>query len=193
MNDNPKCLVVGAGPSFEDKLDYIRSFDGVVLVVEVRNKRLIEEGIVPDYIVTMEKDHGVLPQEFGEWLIPYRDRITVVHRDNPVRDLLCKFEGLELKTYEFDGRRLHCNNVGLYTVLFAVRVLESKEVHLVGMDHDGEIKGATNQQGRKLCDEWTAAFRRFVDKKPEDVRIINDSGRGRLYFNGIEGESEQET
>ena len=70
-------LIVGAGPSGTKNLERLQQFEGKIGVVDVNFNRLIDYGIVPDYIFTLEVQ--VRPVFFDrEYLTKNKDKMFLV-------------------------------------------------------------------------------------------------------------------
>ena len=83
-----KVLIVGHGPSYND-YEFIRNFDGLILSVDVSTKDLVDNGIIPDYMLWSEvkeyiEEYGVefMPESFNEPEI--RNKIKVVYRTKAI-------------------------------------------------------------------------------------------------------------
>ena len=168
-----RVLVVGHGPSFRD-FEFIRNFDGLILSVDFSGKELVENGIIPDYILFSEINEGVI--NFTDHTLPpmYTGMpITFVHKKDMIRPVIELMDSLKLKREIFiplyTTAHLADANVGLYSIAYAQMMLFADEIHLIGMDYKGKDSG-----GHDYSDIWIRKTKHYMSiKRPN---IIDHSG-----------------
>ncbi len=175
-----KALVVGSGPS-HNNMDFIKNFEGIIISCDRTARDLVTNGIIPDYITYAETQDDLfkvvldfLPDSFSKL------NTTLVHRSSACGPSLVgdRAEKLGLKATIFDLGG-YVNNVGLYSVIFAVNVLGIKELHLIGLDHTGGLQHEGIPYPDKVFDEWVNTFRHWLITETPDCKITDHSG-GRL-------------
>jgi hypothetical protein len=178
-----KALIIGGGPSYWKKLHLAKSFDGIIISTDIAAPHIIDEGITPHYIVTLEKNEGIevtfFPDSFeGE-------SFEVIHQKDALSILTQRLEKLKLKHRGFRSyRQEYISNVGLYSCRFAREILNIDELYLIGFDHSG-----INDLGQVVTSDaakrWIADFGIFLNDEIEKCKVINCSGQGKLYLEGI--------
>ena len=173
-----KALVVGSGPS-NSNIDFIDSFDGIIISCDRVGRELISNGIMPDYITFSETQNDLF-DEVLDFLPDSFSKIdsTIVYRPGAWDYSLVgeRIEKLGLKGLSFDVES-YVNNVGLYSIVFAVS-LGVKEIHLIGLDHTGGRQNDGTIYPLNTYDEWVEAYDKFLYTRP-DCKII-DHSKGRL-------------
>ena len=204
-----KALIIGAGPSLQanlDKLKEMDKFDGVVLCTDGAINKVLENGIIPDYVGTLE-DTPDLDKYYITDLVKEKGHLLKgayisdrVHNNTrkAIRDA-----GLGDPLVAADLRGYITSNVGLFFWLLATISLKCDEIFMIGMDHcygtnefpnverDSDIfrygfKTRINPYNEEeiilhpAFELWTEEFEWYV-KKYEKVRTINLTGRGSLY------------
>lgn len=175
--------MIGGGGSFLDNLDYARNFDGKIFATDIIAMDLIKNGIIPDYIGTYEISEGIMTETFDMELSNYSKHFTVYWNVCAKNELRRRLSGLRFKHIPISLKYKFINNVGLFCVYVAKEILKADEIHLIAMDHEG--KGAKNQEyPEEYYQVWVQGFKDYMPYLGE-TRIINATGRGRLYFEGI--------
>ena len=185
-----KALVVGHGPSHSN-IDFIKKFDGIIISCDRTARDMVSNGIIPDYITFHEIQNDWV-KEVLEFLPDSFSKIksTVIYRAGPtdftiVEERASKL-GLKSSNFEVDS---YVNNVGLYSVIFAIKALGIKELHLIGLDHVGGKQHENIPYSPFIFDEWVETFRQYLTVVHPICDII-DHSNGRLkdlllpYYNG---------
>jgi len=172
-------LVVGSGPS-HNNMNFIRDFKGIIISCDRTARDLVANNIIPDYITYSETQDDLfkvvldfLPDSFANL------KSTLVHRPSRGDHSLVgdRAKKLGLKAIVFDVES-YVNNVGLYSIVFAVQSLGVKELHLIGLDHKGGRQYEGTLYPLDTFEDWLEAYRKFSYTKP-DCNII-DHSNGRL-------------
>lgn len=171
-------LLIGAGPSYRNKLDLARNFKGIKVVPAALAKTIMEEGITPDYITQYEIDVGLdlarFPPELAKTGIP------IVYNFMSKPPFLRHLSKHKFKSIPFFGDNWYSiNNVGLFSAYFAREHLKATKIYLIGFDHCGMDYHA------KTYLQWVENFKVFVDMVKDECKIINCTGTGKLYMKGI--------
>ena len=167
-------LLVGGGPSTDKYLSDIKNFKGLIAGFEISFRKLVDSGIIPDYLITLEK--AVLPKHF-----PREQLEQCIGKTKLICSTITR-EGtmLYLRESGANPTRYHTHqeprlsNVGLFAIYYAKEVIESDKICLLGFEHEG-----TGYQ-QLIYDEWIADFWHFVEQWPKDT-IVNCSNGGMLY------------
>lgn len=173
-----KVLVIGAGPSMYKKIDFARSFNGDIVVCDVIAEYLLEDGIKANYITTYEIQEGIELAFFDPSLAKYG--CTVVYNWKALPKLKNHLKKHGFKSTSFQSYRWErVNNVGLLGVRFAREVLKADEIYLIGFDHVG------TQYTSRTYQDWLTCFEYFLTDEKDNCKIINCSGSGNLYMDGV--------
>ena len=173
-----KVLIIGAGPSVWNKLDLARNFDGIKITHVAFVETLMQNGITPDYITQYETDIGLnlehYPLELAKLDIP------IVYNIQCHPPFLRYLSQNKFKSIPFHSTQHHnINNVGLFSAYFAREHLKATKIYLIGFDHEGMDYHAN------VYPKWVANFKVFVEAESQHCEIINCSGQGKLFFDGI--------
>ena len=179
-----RALCVGHGPSCNDH-DFIRNFDGIIVCVDATTHELIEDGIIPDYMVYCETGHTIIreleyfmPDYFGTGdiktkmkIVYNKDKMTYVFKDR-LRDLGIRNEWWNGKYG--NGRNNAVQSVGLYALGFCDYKLGVKEVHLIGFDYRG-----LDYMGNDMTVSWKERTIHYLKGRRNALitsKIIDHSG-----------------
>ncbi len=178
-----KCLIIGGGPSYWKKLELAKNFDGIIISTDITAIHIIAEGIIPDYIITLEKNEGIEITMFEDSFKEYS--FKVIHHKQALSILTTRLDFLNLDHEGFRSyRQEFISNVGLYACRYAREKLDCHELYLIGFDHTG-----VNDLGQTVTSEreikWIADFKIFIKDELQNCKIINCSGQGKLFLEGI--------
>jgi len=176
-----KCLVVGHGESYDD-YDFIRQFDGLILATDVVASDLVDNDIIPDYMLFFETQqtirvnlHEWIPESFSDEKV--RDKMTLIYRLPITSALTYRIEMLKLKWDVFelndygDFHADNINNVGLYSVVYATDILKMDRIHLIGMDYRG-----LDRLGVDNTEKWIKSAKYYFNQRKLKPKIIDHSG-----------------
>lgn len=166
-----KVLIVGNGPSHKD-IDFIRNFDGTIIGVDSVTQELLDNGIQPTYVTWFE----VTPPEVQvliSKLLPNLEGTTLVHRHEECKRLYDEASRYRVKRFPFQMPS-YVNNVGLFSLVFAQKVLHCKEIHMIGMDHQGE------DYQQSWFDSMIGEFNKYMSTEAEPDSKIIDHSNGAL-------------
>ena len=162
-----KILVIGNGPS-KKNLELIRDFDGKIISVDSVTQELIDNGIMPDYMTWFEVT-WVEVQDLILSLLPNLKNTILVHRREECPRVFNEASKYGIPTKPF-GMPAYVNNVGLFSIIFAQKVLHCKELHLIGLDHKG------NDYPQSWFDSMINEFNKYIATEAEpDSKIIDHS------------------
>ena len=179
-----KVLVVGHGPSYKD-YEFIKSFDGLILSVDVSTPDLINNDIIPDYELFGEISEGIkmiMDECLPIWPKKVRDKMTVVHRDQIITAIPNRIKMYKMKSTIYNaskyGDLTSLNNVGLYAIAFADDIIKPDEIHLIGLDYKG-----VDNAGNDLSESWIESAKQYLNKKTSSTSIVDHSnGNFPNYF-----------
>jgi len=171
-------LIIGGGPSYKKKLEQARNFKGIIIVHTAFVKIVMDEGITPDYITQYEVDKGLNLEHYPPEL--KKLEIPIVYNYKCQAKLLNHLTRHKFCSLSFRSNTHHnINNVGLFAAYFAREYLNADKIYLIGFDHEGIDYHAN------VYPKWVENFKVFVEAEKDKCEIINCSGQGKLYMNGI--------
>ncbi len=172
-------LVVGAGPSYAKNLDKIKRFKGKIIFVDVIYNEMIRQGIIPDYILTLESK--VRPDFFRpKYIAQCIDKSILIHSAITNKSVILQAIATGLKHErwqdEFQLREeARFSNVGTFAICYAREVLKADKIFLVGFEHDGI------EYHQDTWKYWQTDFWYFIRKWPKET-IVNCTDGGALYY-----------
>ena len=146
--ENQESIVVGAGPSLEPNLSKIRAYQSrknrpIIVSVGTASKLLVQNGIIPDYVVVVDKDVSVSHPLIADFSILKETKLVY----SPVvqSDLLAAWCGPRYVTYSnsplfdkvkqiFPNGSLFSGGSVIHTAIDLVRSLGCKTIILFGVD-----------------------------------------------------------
>jgi len=169
-------LVVGHGPSFKTKLEGIRAWKHTMVATDVCLKDLLDNDIIPDYVVTSEASKATNALWGFEFERLAKHKIKVIHSSIVRNDVIeaANKAGVDISRFYFE-EEVRCSNVGLYALNYSIHELKADKVIMVGMEHNG------TEYTEYVYRVWATDFWYFVKKWPKQI-IINCSEGGILYF-----------
>ena len=204
-----QALIIGAGPSLQENLeDWKRisdgKFDGLVLCTDGAINKTLRNGIIPDYVVTLEDTADLdkyyitdIVKEKGKLLkgAYISDRVHAKTRNAIVAAGMKVITAAKCRGYI-------TSNVGLFSWLTAHVIEDCDKIFLIGMDHcyatgdgppvdrDSDLfkygfyTMVNKYDGEDLIlhpafELWKEEFNWYVGKYP-NVTTINCTGRGAL-------------
>jgi len=168
-------LIVGNGPSGTKNLEKIQAFRGKIGVVDSNFNRLLDYGIVPDYIFTLEV--MVRPHFFDrEYLTANKDKMFLVC--SSITHLSVERQAIAVGVpYEryIHPEEVRCSNVGLFGIHYAREKLKCDKIFLLGFEHEGDMYDPREYE------RWQYDFWYHIQKWPKET-IVNCSDDGKLYY-----------
>ena len=173
---NNPVLVVGHGPSFKNDMEGIRRWKHTIVATDACLKDLLDEGIIPDYVVTSEASRQTCYLWGFEFDRIKKHDIKVIHSSITRNDVIepAQKAGVDIKQFKF-VEEVRCSNVGLFALNFCVHELKADKIFMVGMEHNG------TEYDESVYRTWATDFWYFVRKWPKQI-IVNCSRGGLLYF-----------
>lgn len=173
---NNPVLVVGHGPSFKNDMEGIRRWKHIMVATDACLKDLLEEDIIPDYVVTSEASRQTCYLWGFEFDRIKKHDIKVIHSSITRNDVIepAQKAGVDIKQFKF-VEEVRCSNVGLFALNFCVHELKADKIFMVGMEHNG------TEYDESVYRTWATDFWYFVRKWPKQI-IVNCSRGGMLYF-----------
>ena len=170
-----KALVVGNGPS-RFKVEYIRDFDGIIISCDKTARHLVKNGIIPDYITFSETREGLIETALNFMPDHFANQDSVVVFRNSCHPIISETaKKLNLSTLIFEIHpNTYINNVGLYSVVFAIEDLKVRELHIIGM----EMKGA--DYTKEEFQNWISSYSKYMRENPTECNILDHSIDGQL-------------
>lgn len=173
---NNPVLVIGHGPSFKNDMEGIRNWKYTTVATDACLKDLLENDIIPDYVVTSEASRQTCYLWNFDFPLLAEKGIKVIHSSITRNDVLepAQKAGVDIRRFDFD-EEVRCSNVGLFAINYCIHELKADKVFMVGMEHNG------TEYAESTYRVWTTDFWYFVRKWPKQI-IINCSRGGILYF-----------
>lgn len=173
-----KVLLIGGGPSFRNKLNLARGFEGIIITHAANFKEVMENGIRPDYIAQYETQVGLNLEHY-----PPEDAslgIPIVYNIECITEFKRHLTNNHFKSIPFfSAYHGNINNVGLFSAYFAREHLKATHIYLIGFDHEGMEYHAN------VYPKWVENFKVFVEAEKDHCEVINCTGTGKLYGKGI--------
>ena len=168
-------LVVGNGPSLYLSFEKIRNFKGTVVSLDINFDKLMNDKIIPDYLVTLEV--FVRPSMFHPDNLDNSKHKTKVIGSAMTHDSIlnmAKAHGMKNERYILrEEPRL--SNAGMFAVAWAQEALKPDKIFLIGFEHDGL------EYTKLVFDYWQYDFWYWIRKWNKQL-LVNCSDGGALYF-----------
>lgn len=168
-------LLIGAGPSYRDNFEKIKNFKGIKVCFEVNLEAVVNHGVIPDYIMTMEI--YVRPDDFFKEDIVRECKgkskviCSAITHQSVINRLVAV--GIEHERW-ISPEEPRFANVGTFGLVYAKQVLKADKIFLVGFEHDGVV------ENEKVYEYWVYDFWYFVHQWPKET-IVNCTNGGALY------------
>jgi len=174
--DNP-VLVVGGGPSYQLNFEHIRNFRGKIIVLDINFTECVKNGIIPDYVMTIESGKQVITKELFdvECLKQCKGKTQAVASWITTTNIFSHLKSyLSAKRWTFDEEP-RVSNAGLFGIVYARLELKADKIVLIGFEH----AGVTYQ--KHIYQIWQTDFWYFIRKWPKET-IVNCTDSGTLYY-----------
>jgi len=165
-------VIIGGGHSLDKNIEQLKDFKGTVVTTEVSWPKLVELGIAPHYVLSVEVIAGWKMKEY----IP-KIKIgnpTVVFSDWSRGDAMAEINkagyGFEIFT-GVSGRYIDC---GAFACYYTTMMIKPKHIGLIGFDHEGK--------GKRQAQKWFDGFKEHFAKFMEECHIKEN-----IIFNCTEG------
>ena len=171
-------LILGAGPSTAKNMKYIMQFKHPIVCVDFAFNDLVEKGIVPDYVITLEETKHIINPDIykSEYLEICKHKTKIVGssitRPNIERHI--KEHGVVFERYR-PIEEPRYSNVGVMAVNYVHTVLHADKILLVGFEHVGQ------KYPQHIYQVWQTDFWYFIRQWPKEA-IVNCSNGGALYY-----------
>lgn len=170
-------LVVGAGPSHENNFDRIKKFQGKVIVLDVNFNECVNQGIIPDFLITLEsgKNNVIIDMFHDRHLKACEGKTTAIGSYITRKDIysyLGQYMPYVKWTFPEEPRVSNC---GLFALNFAYNELKADKIFLLGFEHQG------GRYPPHIYQVWQTDFWYFVKQWPKET-IVNCSDGGALYY-----------
>lgn len=177
--DKIKCknpvLIVGNGPSLNHNYDNIKKFKGTIVGLDVNFDKLMDNGITPDYLLTLEV--YVRPSMFHPVnLDNCKNKTKFIGSAMTHESVLnmAKAHGIPNERY-INKEEPRIANAGIFSVVWAKENLNPDKIFLVGFEHDGL------EYTKLVFEYWQYDFWYWIRKWEKEL-IVNCSDGGALYF-----------
>jgi len=202
FSEYKKALIIGAGPSLKINIQELQKskWKGPLFATDRALHLCLEEGLVPDYVVTLEEEH--LEKHFEHEIIKeYADQVMGLTSEKTYKSTKTQMRKMGL-TVQGVGthKQIHStSNCGLFIMMILSYDFKCKDVYMIGMDHSFE-RGRTIQDthpectmeknpydGYEYCVHPLHSHWRynFIDRMGlpdyKQVRVTNCTGRGVLF------------
>lgn len=168
-------LIIGAGESYKRDLDKCKTFKGKTICFEVNFNTVVEFGIIPDYVLTLEI--YVRPHFFNDDNLEKCKEKSIIIASASTHDIVKKMAHAHDFPFErwISKEEPRFANVGTFAMVYAKEVLRADKIFLVGFEHDGV------SENKKTFEWWQYDFWYFVSQWPKEL-IVNCTNGGALYY-----------
>ncbi len=178
--DKVKCknpvLVVGNGPSLYHNFEQIRNFKGTVVSLDINFDKLMNEKIIPDYVVTLEVFVRPTPMFHPDNLDNAKDKTKLIGSAMTHQSIFNMANAHGMKNEKYILREEpRLSNAGMFAVAWANEALKPDKIFLVGFEHDGL------EYTKLVFEYWQYDFWYWIRKWEKEL-IVNCSDGGALYF-----------
>ena len=171
-------LVIGDGHSYKENLNEIKKFSGKVLCLDVNFNNLVKNGIIPDYVVTLESSIIIIDESVfnSSCLKACKDKTIAIGSAITTNEIIKHITvcGVPFQRWDFDEEP-RTSNVGMFAINFAKLYLKADKILLVGFEHVG------SKYPNQTYLTWQVDFWHFIQKWPKET-IVNCTNGGVLYY-----------
>jgi len=167
-------IVIGHGPNWKEEAIKIKGTKIPIIATDVCSNKLIDMGIIPTYICTYEEARKRINNKLFNYKAIDKHSIQVIG-STITRDWLDHdLDKIGMDLYRFEEWSAYeISNVGIFSAMFADRILKCDKIILIGMNcWDGD-------KGNPYLN-WYVHWRQYFDKMP-DKYFINCTQGGVLY------------
>ena len=176
MRSRSTYIIIGHGPDWKAQAEKVRGTKIPIISTDVCATELIEMGIIPEYIVTLEEAHKNVNEHMFDFKLIKKHRIKIVG-SIITREWLeerCKEEGIHF--FRFKGySQSMVSNVGHFGAVVAYSFLADRVI-LIGMNCYGP-------EPYPWLD-WYTNWRTWIGGLTDNF-IINCTEGGILYFDKV--------
>ena len=180
-------LVIGGGPSHMKHYEECKKFKGTIVACDRATKALMNHGVIPNYIVTVEAAKELSQLDFFNIEETKKHPIEIIISERTRHELTESFQKAKIKYTLYAPRGFEpCRipNVGTMAIHWVHTQLKPDHIVLLGFENEGIEYSEYTFRMWGVCffgwvKEWTDK-----DGKPWDY-IINCSQGGVLYSKRI--------
>jgi len=171
-------LILGAGSSLKDNYEAVKKFEHTIVCLDYAFNSVVENGIIPDYILTLEQTKQVMnpsvykPENLAQCGVKTKVICSSITRD-VIKDHLTA-NGVTHENWITDEEP-RMSNVGLFAINYCHTVLKADKILLVGFEHVGQ------KYPQHIYQVWQTDFWYFIRKWDKET-IVNCSDGGALYY-----------
>jgi len=176
-------LVIGGGPSHMKHYEECKKFKGVIVACDRAAKGIMNNGVIPNYIVTSEAAKELSQLDFFNIEETKKHPIEIIISEETRHELIQSFQKNKIKfsVYAPKGFGIaRLPNVGTHAIHWVHTTLKPDHIVLLGFENEGD------EYVKRTFDIWETCFfgwvKEWTDKegKAWDY-IINCSEGGVLY------------
>jgi len=167
-------IIVGHGPYWEKEAIKLKGTKIPIIATDVCSVPLMDMGIIPTYICTYEEAIKRINAKLFDFNRIDKHSIQVIG-STITRDWMEEeLDKIGMDLYRFEEwKASEISNVGIFSAMFADRVLKCDKIILLGMNSwDGD-------KGNPYLN-WYIDWRQYIDERP-DKFFINCTKGGLLY------------
>ena len=176
-------LVIGGGPSHMQHYEECKNFKGIIVATDRATKAIMDNGVIPDYICTVEAAKELTQMDFFNLEETKKHPIEIIISEETRHELLEAFQEHRIKYTKYAPKGFEpCRlpNVGMTAIHWVKTMLKPDHIILLGFENEGE------EYDEYTFRMWATCFfgwvKEWTDKEslPWDY-IINCSEGGVLY------------
>ena len=171
-------LVIGGGPSHMKNYEGMRKFKGTIVATDRATKAIMDNGVIPNYICTVEAAKELTQMDFFNIEETKKHPIEVIISEQTRSELTDSFKKNRIKYTKYAPRGFEpyrIPNVGTMAIHWVHTTLKPDHIVLIGFENEGD------EYPQRNFDIWATCFfgwvKEWTDKegKAWDY-IINCSG-----------------
>ena len=167
-------IVIGHGPDWEKEAIKIKGTKIPIIATDVCSIPLLDMGIIPTYICTYEEALKRINVDLFDFKRIDEHSIQVIGSTITREWLEEELDKIGMDLYRFSLYSAYeINNVGIFSCMFAERMLKADKVILIGMNSWDSVKWNPYVN-------WYSSWRKYLNKLP-DKFFINCTQGGVLY------------
>ncbi len=171
-------IIIGHGPDWEKEAIKIKGTKIPILATDVCSIPLMDMGIIPTYICTYEEAYNRINEKLFDFDRIDEHNVQVIGSSITREWLEESLDKIDMDMYRFEDYPAHdINNVGIFSCMFAQRILKCDKVILIGMN-------SWDSEKWNPYVNWYSSWRKYINELP-DKFFINCTQGGLLYLGKI--------
>jgi hypothetical protein len=171
-------IVIGHGPNWQEQARKIKGTKIPIIATDVCSTELMDMGIIPTYITTYEEAYKRINEKLFDFKRIDEHSVQVIGSTITREWMDRALDKIGMDLYRFtEWSAYEISNVGIFSCMFADRILKCDKIILIGMNcWDGD-------KGNPYLN-WYVHWRQYINKKPDNF-FINCTQDGVLYLGKV--------